>query len=73
MTPFTLEFSLRSKLLTSRMHPKRPTNHVLSISGHLDPMCRGTVLVYVGMPKNLTLHLGKSLEDIVFGAPSCTY
>jgi hypothetical protein len=72
MTPFVLEFSLQSVQLTSRMHPQGPTNHVLSTFSPLGPTCCGTVLVYVEMPKNLILRLGKSPKDIVFGAPSYT-
>jgi hypothetical protein len=42
--------------------------------GHqdVDPTCRGTVPVYVGMPESLARRLDTSLGNIVFEAPSCT-
>jgi hypothetical protein len=49
MTPSALRFALQSAQLTSHMHLQRPTNHALSSSDPLDPICRGTVPAYVGV------------------------
>jgi hypothetical protein len=72
MTPSASRSALQLVQLTSHMHLQRPTNHVLSTSNPLDPTCHGTALAYVGMPENYALNSDTSLEDIVFGAPSCT-